>query len=62
MKGVRELCDVCKTTLFNMHWFCKRCGFVACIDCYRVGLIIKKTSRHLLRSWRGNDLIAIMPF
>lgn len=36
MRGVREMCDVCKTTLFNFHWACGRCGFVVCIDCYKV--------------------------
>lgn len=35
MQGVREMCDVCKTTLFNFHWACYRCGFVVCIDCYK---------------------------
>lgn len=29
------MCDVCETTLFNMHWVCHKCGFVVCIDCYR---------------------------
>ncbi|XP_050072173.1 lysine-specific demethylase 3A [Anopheles maculipalpis] len=33
--GVREMCDVCQTTLFNHHWVCKTCGFVVCIDCYK---------------------------
>ena len=36
VQGVREMCDVCDTTLFNMHWVCYKCGFVACIDCYRL--------------------------
>ena len=35
VQGVREMCDVCDTTLFNMHWCCHKCGFVVCIDCYR---------------------------
>ncbi|XP_065557447.1 lysine-specific demethylase 3A-like isoform X3 [Artemia franciscana] len=35
VQGVREMCDVCETTLFNFHWVCGKCGFVACIDCYR---------------------------
>ena len=35
IQGVREMCDVCDTTLFNMHWCCHKCGFVVCIDCYR---------------------------
>ena len=34
MNGVRETCDLCDTTLFNMHWVCHKCGFVVCIDCY----------------------------
>lgn len=33
--GVREMCDVCDTTLFNIHWVCHKCGFVACLDCYK---------------------------
>ncbi|KYM79539.1 Lysine-specific demethylase 3B [Atta colombica] len=33
--GVREMCDVCETTLFNVHWACGKCGFVVCIDCYK---------------------------
>lgn len=35
MTGVREMCDVCDTTLFNIHWVCHKCGFVACLDCYK---------------------------
>uniref|UniRef100_A0A182P3X5 [histone H3]-dimethyl-L-lysine(9) demethylase n=1 Tax=Anopheles epiroticus TaxID=199890 RepID=A0A182P3X5_9DIPT len=35
VQGVREMCDVCQTTLFNHHWVCSRCGFVVCIDCYK---------------------------
>ncbi|KAJ8920426.1 hypothetical protein NQ315_005292 [Exocentrus adspersus] len=35
IQGVREMCDVCETTLFNFHWVCDKCGFVACIDCYK---------------------------
>lgn len=33
--GVREMCDVCDTTLFNIHWVCHKCGFVTCLDCYK---------------------------
>ena len=36
VQGVREMCDVCDTTLFNMHWVCHKCGFVVCIDCYKL--------------------------
>ncbi|XP_077992762.1 putative JmjC domain-containing histone demethylation protein 2C isoform X2 [Glandiceps talaboti] len=32
--GVREMCDICETTLFNIHWVCEKCGFVVCLDCY----------------------------
>lgn len=35
VQGVRELCDVCETSLFNYHWACGKCGFVVCIDCYK---------------------------
>ncbi|CAH1155213.1 unnamed protein product [Phaedon cochleariae] len=35
VQGVREMCDVCETTLFNCHWACGKCGFVVCIDCYK---------------------------
>ncbi|XP_065339068.1 probable JmjC domain-containing histone demethylation protein 2C isoform X3 [Cloeon dipterum] len=35
VQKVREMCDVCETTLFNNHWACDKCGFVVCIDCYK---------------------------
>ncbi|XP_048524488.1 probable JmjC domain-containing histone demethylation protein 2C isoform X3 [Dendroctonus ponderosae] len=35
VQGVREMCDVCETTLFNYHWTCGKCGFVVCLDCYK---------------------------
>lgn len=35
VNGLRELCDVCSTTLFNCHYVCERCGYVVCIDCYQ---------------------------
>ncbi|ESO96842.1 hypothetical protein LOTGIDRAFT_214375 [Lottia gigantea] len=38
VQGVREMCDVCDTTLFNMHWVCSKCGFVVCLDCYKAKL------------------------
>ena len=34
VQGVREMCDVCETTLFNVHWTCLECGFCVCIECY----------------------------
>lgn len=30
---VREMCDVCDTSVFNFHWTCKYCGLCVCIDC-----------------------------
>jgi len=36
VRCVREMCDVCKTTLFNYHWTCGRCGIFICLDCYQV--------------------------
>lgn len=38
VKGVREMCDVCKTTIFNHHWSCGKCGFVVCVDCFKTKL------------------------
>jgi hypothetical protein len=35
VKGIRELCDVCQTTIFNTHWVCPTCGYAVCIDCYK---------------------------
>ncbi|XP_064172762.1 probable JmjC domain-containing histone demethylation protein 2C [Anguilla rostrata] len=35
VRGVREMCDDCEATLFNLHWVCQKCGFVVCVDCYR---------------------------
>ena len=35
VQGVRELCDECNTTLFNLHWACGKCGYGVCIDCYK---------------------------
>lgn len=32
---MREMCDVCETTLFNLHWSCNKCGLAVCLDCCR---------------------------
>ncbi|XP_078267111.1 lysine-specific demethylase 3A-like isoform X2 [Rhinoraja longicauda] len=40
VRGIREMCDACETTLFNFHWVCPKCGFGVCLDCYRM----KKTN------------------
>ncbi|KAM7113426.1 lysine-specific demethylase 3A isoform 3-T3 [Ciconia maguari] len=42
VRGVREMCDVCDTTIFNLHWVCSKCGFGVCVDCYRM----RKKSLH----------------
>ncbi|KAF5403754.1 Jumonji domain-containing protein 1 [Paragonimus heterotremus] len=34
VKGVREMCDVCETTMFNTHWVCAKCGYSVCVHCY----------------------------
>ena len=36
VRGVREMCDICKTTIFNYHWMCSTCGLFVCPDCYQV--------------------------
>ncbi|KAH8293007.1 hypothetical protein KR054_004872 [Drosophila jambulina] len=35
VQGIREICDVCDTTLFNYHWTCRKCGFGVCLDCFK---------------------------
>ncbi|TRY57887.1 hypothetical protein DNTS_014404 [Danionella cerebrum] len=35
VRGVREMCDACEASLFNMHWACHKCGFVVCMDCFK---------------------------
>ncbi|XP_075144805.1 lysine demethylase 3 [Haematobia irritans] len=35
VQGIREICDVCDTTLFNFHWTCDKCGFGVCLDCFK---------------------------
>ena len=45
VQGVREMCDVCETNLFNYHWACGCCGFVVCIDCYH------DRKKGLTRTW-----------
>ena len=47
VKGVREMCDVCRTTIFNYHWICGVCGMFICLDCYQLrrgGLVIDNKS------------------
>ncbi|XP_037875429.1 probable JmjC domain-containing histone demethylation protein 2C isoform X2 [Bombyx mori] len=44
VQGVREMCDVCETTLFNFHWTCGKCGFVVCLDCYKTRTTTEATT------------------
>ncbi|KAH0623500.1 hypothetical protein JD844_006302 [Phrynosoma platyrhinos] len=46
VRGVREMCDACEATLFNIHWVCQKCGFVVCLDCYKAKE--RKSSRVLM--------------
>lgn len=62
MKGLREICDVCKTTLFNFHWACSRCGFVVCIDCYKVSVTNAILCLLLLSLCEQSDLNRIILF
>uniref|UniRef100_A0A8C0PSK3 Probable JmjC domain-containing histone demethylation protein 2C n=2 Tax=Canis lupus familiaris TaxID=9615 RepID=A0A8C0PSK3_CANLF len=52
VRGVREMCDACEATLFNIHWVCQKCGFVVCLDCYKAKE--RKSSRVL------TDLLDVM--
>jgi lysine-specific demethylase 3 len=45
VEGIREMCDVCATTLFNYHWICGDCGFVACLECFKSRKAEKKRVR-----------------
>ncbi|OQV11506.1 Lysine-specific demethylase 3B [Hypsibius exemplaris] len=33
LEGFREFCDVCQTSIFDIHWTCLDCAFAACVDC-----------------------------
>ncbi|XP_069779738.1 lysine-specific demethylase 3A-like isoform X2 [Narcine bancroftii] len=68
VRGIREMCDACETTLFNFHWVCPRCGFGVCLDCYKM----KKNNPHQdgkeeIFSWfkcangLGHELDKLMP-
>ena len=35
---VREMCDVCSTTLFNVHFTCPSCCVLVCLDCFQTRL------------------------
>ena len=52
---VREMCDICSTTVFNMHWTCPLCGLSVCPDCYRSGLDYDKGEKNVPYSWPNCD-------
>ncbi|XP_052009503.1 probable JmjC domain-containing histone demethylation protein 2C [Xyrauchen texanus] len=66
VRGVREMCDSCEATLFNMHWACHKCGFVVCMDCYNAREK-KKAKDKELYTWvrcvknQPHDLKNLMP-
>lgn len=31
---VRETCNICSTTIFNLHMVCLKCGYTVSIDCF----------------------------
>lgn len=54
ISGERELCDVCRTTVFNYHYICKECAFSACLDCYTERMNNKKNI--LNQYWLFNEM------
>lgn len=54
VRGVREMCDACEATLFNIHWVCQKCGFVVCLDCYKAKE--RRCSKGQLCLWFGNQI------
>ncbi|XP_066523040.1 probable JmjC domain-containing histone demethylation protein 2C isoform X2 [Hoplias malabaricus] len=66
VRGVREMCDACEATLFNMHWACHKCGFVVCMDCFKARER-RSTKDKELYSWvrcvknQPHDLKNLMP-
>lgn len=40
---VREMCDLCATTIFNTHWVCEACGYGVCLDCFNAQITVKKS-------------------
>jgi len=48
---VREMCDICATTMFNIHWTCDKCGFGVCLDCFRYATEYDKGLKSKPYSW-----------
>ncbi|XP_067885257.1 lysine-specific demethylase 3A-like isoform X2 [Heterodontus francisci] len=52
VRGIREMCDACETTLFNIHWVCPKCGFGVCLDCYKMKKTnMQQDSKEEMFSW-----------
>ncbi|OON14195.1 hypothetical protein X801_10015 [Opisthorchis viverrini] len=45
VKGVREMCDVCETTMFNTHWVCAKCGYSVCVHCCEEARVRKNRAK-----------------
>ncbi|GAA48942.1 Lysine-specific demethylase 3A, variant 2 [Clonorchis sinensis] len=45
VKGVREMCDVCETTMFNTHWVCAKCGYSVCVHCCEEARVRKNCAK-----------------
>lgn len=60
VRGVREMCDACEATLFNIHWVCQKCGFVVCLDCYKGKE--RKSSRGQFITLYKLKIFVIFPF
>ena len=52
LENVREICDQCKTSIFNGHYACKDCGFAVCIDCKRTRSSTKKSNTFYITGLR----------
>ena len=57
VRGVREMCDICKTTIFNYHWICSTCGLFVCLDCYQVLLYAHDFTYSIFVSYRTGEVV-----
>lgn len=53
---IREMCDVCSTTLFNLNCFCAKCGFCVCIDCYKMKAQNNSSEEEIERRYVNNSV------
>ena len=62
--GVRERCDVCRTSVFNLHLTCGQCGVCVCLDCYqarRRGTRYSASQASLAHPYRTRQHSALWP-